>query len=69
MAQELTAPQAAEVMGVDHSTVFRWVQQGHVAARQVGLKRTIYIDLDALRRFAQENGYRFDEVAAQEAVK
>ena len=64
MAQELTAPQSAEIMHVDHSTVFRWVADGHLPARREGLKRTIYIDLDDLRLFARENGYPFDERAA-----
>ena len=64
MAQELTAPQAAEIMNVDHSTVFRWVSNGHLPARRVGLARTIYINIDDLRQFARENGYSFDETKA-----
>jgi len=63
MAQELTAPQAAELVKVDHSTVFRWVTKGHLPARRVGLRRTIYIDIDDLRRFAESNNYPFDERA------
>lgn len=63
MAQELTAPQAAEVMNVDHSTVFRWVSDGHLPARRVGLKKTIYINVDDLRQFAKQNSYPLNESA------
>ena len=64
MAQELTAPQAAEMTNVDHSTVFRWVSNGHLPARRAGLSRTIYINIDDLRQFARENGYSLDEAKA-----
>ena len=61
MAQRTTAPQAAEMTNVDHSTVFRWVSNGHLPARRAGLSRTIYINIDDLRQFARENGYSLGE--------
>lgn len=64
MTQELTAPQAAQVMSVDHSTVFRWVDDGLLPARRVGLKRAIIINVADLKAFATKNNYPFDETKA-----
>lgn len=61
MAHTLSAPQAAEIVGVDHSTLFRWVSDGLLPAERQGLKRTIMIDPNDLRAFAETHNYPFDE--------
>ncbi|MBP8292563.1 MAG: helix-turn-helix domain-containing protein [Caldilineaceae bacterium] len=66
MAHTLSAPQAAEVVGVDHSTLFRWVADGLLPAERVGIQRRIMIDPDDLRNFARTHNYPFDERTASE---
>lgn len=61
MAHTLSAPQAAEIVGVDHSTLFRWVAEGLLPAERQGLKRIIMIDPDDLRTFAKAHNYPFNE--------
>lgn len=66
---EVTAPQAAEIVGIDHSTLFKHVQAGIVPARRVGLKRDIRIDVEDLRTYAGKLGYRFNEALATQYGK
>lgn len=66
---EVSAPQAAEIINTSHPTIFRRVDDGTLAARREGMKREIWIDVDELRRFAQEYGYRFDEKLAKRYAK
>mgnify|MGYP000912485270 CR=1 FL=1 len=61
MAHTLSAPQAAEIVGVDHSTLFRWVDESMLPAERRGLKRIILIDPNDLRTFASAHNYPFDE--------
>ena len=58
---EVTAPQAAEILGVTHPTVFHAVTDGRIPARRQGRKRQIFIDIVDLRTFAERYGYRLDE--------
>ena len=66
---EVSAPQAAEIISTSHPTIFRRVDDGSLPARREGIKREIWIDVDELRRFAKEYGYRFDEKLAQHYAK
>ncbi len=61
MAHTLSAPQAAEVVGVDRVTIFRWVDDGLLPVERYGLRRIIMIDPDDLRKFARTHNYPFDE--------
>ncbi len=63
---EVTAPQAAEILSTSHPTIFRRVQDGSLPARREGVKKEIFIDVDTLRAFASNNGYRFDEALARQ---
>ena len=65
---EVTAPQAADIIGKSVMTVHRKVDDGVLPARQEGTgeRRYIFIELDALRQFAQQYGYRFDETIASQ---
>jgi hypothetical protein len=65
---EVTAPQAAEILDTSHPTVFRHVKEGRLSARREGLRRDIWIEVETLRQFAKQYGYRFDaELAARYA--
>lgn len=67
---EVTAPQAAEIIGKSLMTVHRKVDDGSLPARQEGTgKKYVYISLDDLRAFAVQYGYRLDESLAAQYAK
>ena len=66
---EVTGPQAAEILNTSHPTIFRRVDDGTIPARREGLRKDIFIDVDVLRRFATQYGYRFDEALANQYAK
>lgn len=68
---EVTAPQAAEIIGKSLMTVHRKVDDGSLPARQegTGQKKYVYIALDDLRAFAAQYGYRLDESLAAQYAK
>lgn len=61
---EVTAQQAAEILSTSHMTIHRRVDDGTLPARREGMARIVKIEVDDLRRFAKEYGYRFDEAMA-----
>ena len=63
---EVTAPEAAAIIGKSIHTVHRRIDEGTLLARKEGTgeRKRVYIEIDELRRFAGEYGYRFDEVIA-----
>jgi predicted site-specific integrase-resolvase len=69
MMATVTAPQAAEILSTSRVTVFRWVDEGLLPADRMTRRNIIAIDLDNLRRFAKENGYRFNEALAKELAE
>lgn len=70
MADEVTAPQAAIIIGKSLMTIHRKVEDGVLPARLegTGKRRYIFIQLDELRKFADKYGYRFDEAIAASSV-
>ena len=66
MATEVTASQAAEILSISYVTIHRRVDDGTLRARRQGLNRMIMIDIEDLRSFANQYGYRFDEAKAAE---
>jgi excisionase family DNA binding protein len=62
----VTSPQAAEILSTTQPTINRWVNEGLLPAERRTLRRLILIDIDDLRRFAQNNGYSFDERLASQ---
>ena len=62
---EISSDEAARLIGVSDETIRRLVNRKVLPARQVGLRRTIRIELDALRQVAVKLDYRFDEEAAR----
>jgi excisionase family DNA binding protein len=65
MAAEVSTYQAASILGTSHNTIWERVREGKLPARRQGERRIIRIDVEQLRRYAQENGYRFNEELAR----
>ncbi len=66
---EITAENAALLVGVSDETIRRLVNRDILPARRVGLRRFIKIDLNDLRKVAADLNYRFDEDAAVKFVE
>jgi hypothetical protein len=68
---EVTAPQAAEIIDKSLMTVHRKIADGLLLVRQEGTgeRKLVYVDVDDLRRFASQYGYRFNEKLAQQYAK
>lgn len=68
---EVNGPQAAEIIGKSLVTIHRKVDDGSLPAREEGTgeRKFVFVELDALRQFAKQYGYRFDEAIAAQYVK
>lgn len=66
---EVTAREAARIVDSSQPTIFRRVEDGSLPARRVGIRRDIYIEIDTLRSFAEQYGYKFDEALAKQLAK
>jgi hypothetical protein len=66
---EVTAPQAAEILDISHVTIFRRVEDGSLPARREGLRGLIMIDVEELRRFAAQYGYRVNDAKVTQYAK
>jgi len=65
---EISAANAARVVHKNKETIRRWVNGNLLPYRKEGLRGDIKINIDDLRKFAQEYGYRFDEDFAAKLV-
>jgi len=63
---EVSLTQASEIVSKDRTTVFRWVEDGLLPARRVGLRRDIKIDVKQLESFAKRYDYPFDKSLARQ---
>lgn len=61
---EVSAPEAAEIVGVSRITIWKDVRDGRLPAQTVHRRRYLRISLDDLRRYAKENNRRFSEEKA-----
>lgn len=66
---EVTAAQAARLLGTTQRTIQRRIKDGTLPARLQGKKREARIELDDLRVFAVKFGYRVEESKLAEPVK
>ena len=66
---EVTLTQASEIMNKPRMTVFRWVEQGLIPSRRVGIRRDIRIQIDDLRSFAMLYDYDYDTTLAAKYAK
>lgn len=68
---EVNGPQAAEILAVSIQTIHNKVDSGALPAREqgTGTRKYLYIDIDTLRKFAAQYGYRFDEAKAKQYTK
>ena len=62
---DVTAKQAALLLGVTSRSIARYITSGKLKARRFGLKAHL-INLDVLRKFASENNAVFNEILAQQ---
>lgn len=67
--QEVSTMDAARIIGTSDTTVRKHVNSGTIAARHEGLRGRIRIELDELRKFADEYQYKFDDALASELTK
>ena len=63
---ELSSNAAGRVIGVSGETIRRYVDRELLPARQQGLRGVIRIEPDALKEFAEEYGYRYNDQLAEE---
>lgn len=63
---EVSLTQASEIVSKDRTTVFRWVEDGLLSARRVGIRRDIKIDISDLEGFARKYDYPFDQSLARQ---
>lgn len=66
---DVSGPDAAKIIGVDQSTIRRYIYRGLIKARRAGLRKIIRIDIDDLRNFAESHDYRFNEEIAAEFIQ
>ena len=66
---KVTTHEAAEILSTTRVTVFRWVDEGLLPADRVTRRNIIMIDVEELRRFAQKNGYQFNDRLAKQYEK
>jgi len=52
---------AAEIVGVTPKIIWQDVKEGRLVAELINRRGVIRINIDDLRRYAQENRRRFDE--------
>ena len=66
----VSATEAGRIVGgKPRETVRRWIHQGLLSAEIVGLRRDFRVDLDDLRRFANQYNYPFNEELAAQLAK
>ena len=65
---EVTAAQAGEIIGVTDDTIRNYIERHLLPARRQGLKRTVFIELDTLERFAKQYEFRFDRAVAEQII-
>jgi len=65
----LSAIEAGKVLGVTHTTIHRYVRQGLLSARYVGIRRILRFDIEDLRRFAAEYQIDFNEDVLKELME
>lgn len=56
MSRLLSSEEAAHALGVTSVTIFRYVDQGRLPAKRIGLRRVIQIEPKDLKAFAEQNG-------------
>lgn len=66
---EVSCADAGRIIGISDETIRRHVNSGLLPARREGLRKIIWIDLQALRKYAEMYEYRFDEKLAQDLIQ
>jgi len=58
---EVSASDAARIIGVKRSTIHKYVNQGLLVGQHRGFQRRLRIRIDDLRHFAEEHNFVFNE--------
>ena len=66
---EVTAAQAAEIVGISDDSIRNYVDRDLLPARRQGIQRKIFIELDDLKVFASQYDFRFNEDAAEQITR
>lgn len=65
MMPEVSGRSAAQIVGISDMTIRRHIYANRLAAQRRGMDKIYWIDLEELRRFAEEYNYRFNEELAK----
>jgi len=66
---EISSEDAARLIGLTRQSIRAHVEHGRLAARRVGPRRVVKIELDDLRQFARQYQYTFNETLASQLAK
>lgn len=66
---EISSEDAARLIGMSRQSIRAHVVNGRLAARRVGPRHIVKIELSDLREFAEKYQYRFNEKLAAELAK
>lgn len=66
---EVSSVQAGQIIGVTDETIRNYVERDLLPARRQGIRRTIFIELEELRRFAVQYEFRFDQALAEQVAR
>lgn len=66
---EVSGSHAADIIGVDRSTIRRYVDRGLLKARRAGVRNIVRIEIEDLREFAKEQEFRFNEELAKQLAE
>ncbi len=66
---EISSEEAARLIGMSRQSIRAHVENGRLAARRVGPRRVVKIELEDLRQFAEKYQYRLNETLAAQLAK
>lgn len=66
---EVSSAEAAKIIGITSQTIRRHIDDQLLSARKQGVRGIVRVDIDDLRKFADEYQYRFDEELAAKYTK
>lgn len=69
MPTELSASQAADVLQISRDTIWRDVRDGNLTARRQGRRGIIRIDVERLKKYADDNGYIINAEKLEEITR
>lgn len=62
---DVSSAEAAQIIGISSQTIRRLIDRELLPARKQGLRGLVRVELDDLRKFAEEYNYKFDDRLAE----